>query len=128
MSEAKCPGAANLEPLDVAPNITASPSPPSTALVICTLLSDLGFGKLQASAIQDAPSVATFYSGATFENKGKKKKNRNKQRDGWRVEKAAVRGGTKSWLRVSRVTKFLVDEGLFKVADRPPSPPAIYQR
>ncbi|XP_029396696.1 pleckstrin homology domain-containing family G member 3 isoform X3 [Mus pahari] len=36
--------------------LTASPSLPSTGLVIRTLLSDLRFGKLQASVVQDAPS------------------------------------------------------------------------
>lgn len=90
--------------------LIASPSP-STGLVICTLLSDLRFGKLQASVVQDVSSEAMFYPGATFENKEEEKKKNGTSSvmvGGWR--KVALGGGAKSWVRVlSRVTKLLVD-------------------
>lgn len=74
MPETDCPGAADLR-APVVPNSLAVPL--LLVWVVCTLLSDLRFGKpgqgSQASVVRDAALVATFILELLLKTKGGKK-------------------------------------------------------
>lgn len=116
MSEAKCPGAANLEPLDAAPNSLHLPLVQSVWLFApFSQTFDLGSFKFQS--FEMLLPWHRFILELLLKTKKKKTGTSSVLVGGWR--KAALRGSAKSWVRVSSRSRLRA----VKVADTPPHPP-----
>lgn len=116
VSEAKCPGAANLEPLDAAPNSLHLPLVQSVWLFApFSQTFDLGSFKFQS--FEMLLPWHRFILELLLKTKKKKTGTSSVLVGGWR--KAALRGSAKSWVRVSSRSRLRA----VKVADTPTPPP-----